>query len=259
MVHRCPVCKERARRDRSCRHPPCSQFRPNTNGHHWKKLRLSQALGVMSQQVGAFVVGGFALWLRHRHDIRVGIASGMHLRRFVSDAPTRMVLLAGISLCYWRWATKSLLLRMRERMGDLASAASGARDALCANMLQEAWSAMEEDMSDFQVVSFPDQRRVELMRRKSARKLSRSGMTHFAYHPFSNPASRRTGAQEFGMLIADIRSGSLWRAFADLAKLWRTGASTFSQGEATLARHNMNLWSGRGHHYGRARWRAQGK
>ena len=167
-----------------------------------------------------------------------------------------MVLLAGISPCYWRWATKSLLLRMRERMGDLANAASGARDALCGDMLEEAWRAMEEEMSDFQVVAFPDQRRVELMRRDQARQLGRSGETRFADHPFSNPASRRTGAQEFRMLIADIRSGSLWCACSNLANLWRAAAPTFSQSEQTLARHDINLLGGRRHHYGRARWRA---
>ena len=180
----------------------------------------------------------------------------MHLRRVVSDAPTRMVLLAGISLCYWRWPTKSLLLGMRGRINDLASAAPGARDALCADMLQEAWRAMEKQMSHFQVVAFPDQQRVQLMRRDQARELGGFGKTHFAYHPFSNPESRRTGTWEFRRLLADIRSGSLWRACTDLSNLWGAPASTFSQAEATLARQNMNLWKGPKNHCGRARWRA---
>ena len=58
--------------------------------------------GDASVMMGAFVAGGFALTLLHRHDIRVGIASGMYLQHFVREAAKRIeFFLSVVYLCYW--------------------------------------------------------------------------------------------------------------------------------------------------------------
>ena len=50
-------------------------------------------LGGAADRIGVYVVGGSALTLLHRHDIRVGIASGMFLKTFVLDRSKRIELL----------------------------------------------------------------------------------------------------------------------------------------------------------------------
>ena len=119
-------------------------------------------------------------------------------------------------------------------------------------MLQEAWQAMEAEMSDYQVVGFRQECRVELVERKKSKRLTGIAKECFGYHAFSNPASRRTGAQEFAVLVTDIRSGSLWRAFADLAKEWQI-KPTYARSEQVLAGHGIKLWGGHGAKYGRLR------
>eukprot|EP00959_Pyramimonas_sp_CCMP1952_P070757 1477341-Pyramimonas_sp.AAC.1 len=77
MGLRCKTCLERARDDGSCKNPKCTAYRaPVPRGQHWKIARLSGALGKAADKVGAYVAGGFILTLLHRHDIRVGVASG---------------------------------------------------------------------------------------------------------------------------------------------------------------------------------------
>ena len=88
-------------------------------------------------------------------------------------------------------------------------------------MLQETWQAMVAEMPDYQVMGFRQECRVELVERKKSKRLTGIAKECFGYHVFTNPASRQTGAQEFAVLVTDIRSGSLWRAFADIAEGWR--------------------------------------
>ena len=83
-----------------------------------RKMRMQRALGNLGERVGAYFLGGFALTLRHRHDIRVGIASGMFLKAMIQDVPTRLEILAVLYLCRWRWPTKVLLETVAARMGE---------------------------------------------------------------------------------------------------------------------------------------------
>ena len=210
---------------------------------------LQAALGPAWDRVGAFVAGGFALSLRHRHDIRVGIASGMFLRQFVCDTTRRLVLLAAVFPCYWRWSTRLVLLELRARMREIQSADANQ----CADILQEAWNTMSVKMADYQVLGFRAECRVNLVHRTEAKRLVRRNKGCFAYHPFSSPESRRTGDHEFNILLTDIRSGSLWRACADLAKVWQD-KPTYAQCEQVLARHHIALWTGESSKYDRTRF-----
>ena len=219
MVFRCEVCKLRARKDGSCRNESCAEFRGTLAGRHWMTKRLQSRLGDVQDRVGAFVAGGFVLTLLHRHDIRVGIASGMFLRHFVSDTARRLELLAVLYPCYWRWSTRLVLGAMAPRMDELVLADSNRR----ADIVQEAWDAMVVEMIPYQVVGFRLESRVDLLLRSDAQSLTgvKNGKECFGYHPYSNPASRRNGSQEVSLLLADLRSGSLWRACEGLAQEWR--------------------------------------
>ena len=59
----------------------------------------------MAPRLGAFMVGGFASTLLHRHDIRVGIASGMFLKPVVPETAVRLELLMVLYPCYWKWSS----------------------------------------------------------------------------------------------------------------------------------------------------------
>jgi hypothetical protein len=240
MVLWCEICKARARDDRSCKTPTCEKFRVPLRGKHWSSGRLQRAVGGISDRIGAFVTGGFALTLLHRHDIRVGIASGMYLRHFVRDAARRMELLAVLYCCYWRWSTKSILLALVPHMDELLRAEPLRR----AEILLSAWEVMEQELSQYQVLGSRLERRVELRKRTEVRSLAGKAKDCFAYHPYMNPASRRTGAQEFRILLNDVRSGSLWRACTSLAQEFN-GKPTFRGSEQILKAHEIALWSGR--------------
>ncbi len=113
------------------------------------------------------MVGGYALTLLHRHDIRVGIASGMYLKHHVLDSILRLELLAVLHLCYWRWSTRLVLLALAPHMDEYVCATSFRR----AEILLKAWEAMEHQLSDYEVVSWRRQRKVELLKRSVVNNL----------------------------------------------------------------------------------------
>ena len=90
MVLSCHTCHKRARADGTCKNAACPQFSTSRTGEHWKLKRLQSALGDVAKCFGAFVQGGCVASLRHRHDIRMGIASGMHLREHITSATLRL-------------------------------------------------------------------------------------------------------------------------------------------------------------------------
>ena len=96
----------------------------------------------MTSRIGAFIVGCFSLTLLHRHDIRVGIASGMFLKRVVPDTAKRLELLMCLRTCYWKWSTAAVLrhLEVSSRMDRLSCATAEER----AWILENAWHDMEE-------------------------------------------------------------------------------------------------------------------
>ena len=89
MVFNCSVCKQRSRGDGSCKNGECSQYAPLRcgKGKHWQIKRLQSALGNQDAAtcLGDFIQGGLAASLLHRHDVRVGIASGIFLRERITD------------------------------------------------------------------------------------------------------------------------------------------------------------------------------
>ena len=153
-----------------------------------------------------YVVGGSALTLLHRHDIRVGIASGMFLKTFVPDRSRRIEMLMMLYPAYWRWSTRDLVIAMHEHREELTvpsadAAASGASVASRrADIYAAAWDKVEATMRDKQVVGYRDEQRVALLHRSKARRITCCAEGRFGYHPISNPASRRTGASEARIL-----------------------------------------------------------
>ena len=238
-MYRCVACKARARDDGSCRNPLCAKLRPKQSGRHGKAARLQNIFGDRSDRVGAFVQGGFSLTLLHRHDIRVAIASGMFLRPLVTDTPKRLELLALLYPCYWRWSTRLMLRAMSAHMDELLHADSNRR----ADILQDAWDAMEVEMSKYQVVGFRRERRVDLLSRTEVKRLGGSANGCFAYHPYRDPASDSCGSKEISRLLADLRSGSLWRACVELAQVLLT-KPTYAKSEQVLTTHGIALWAG---------------
>ena len=139
MPRKCPECNARTQRaDDTCRTAGCPMFRSDrravTAGRCWGQWRRERLLGGAASRAGVYVVGGCALTLLHRHDIRVGIASGMFLKTFVPDRSRRIEMLTMLYPAYWRWSTRDLVIAMHERREELTApgadaAASGASAA----------------------------------------------------------------------------------------------------------------------------------
>ncbi|CAK0841170.1 unnamed protein product [Prorocentrum cordatum] len=242
MVLRCKTCHQRARdHDGSCKNSKCAQYRAPLKGQHWKVARVSDILGKPTEKIGAYVAGGFILTLLHRHDIRVGVASGEYLRAAASGATAvRLELLAVVYLCYWRWSASSLLGYLSKALSRFERADSADR----AEILKGAWSSMEADMDGYQVVGNRQEHDVQLVPRQDRKciAISAPGET-FAYHPYKNPASRRTGAHEFEKLVPDVQNGKLRDACVDLAELF-AAKPTFRDAESILRKHEIQLWAG---------------
>ena len=194
----------------------------------------------MASRLGAFVVGGFASTLLHRHDIRVGIASGMFLKLVVPETAKRLELLTCLYPCYWKWSTAAVLRHLTPLMDELLSAEAGGRARILAN----AWRAMENEMHPRQVVGHRDLQTVELLARSEAKKLTGCAKGRFGYHPYQNPASRRTGAQEIAILLPDIGSGKVARACADLVDTWAAASgASYRVSAGVLRKHRISLFA----------------
>ena len=193
----------------------------------------------MASRLGAFIVGGFACTLLHRHDIRVGIASGMFLKVAVPDTAKRLELLMALYPCYWKWSTAAVLRHLVTHMGELLGAEAEGRARILAN----AWHAMEMEMSSLQVVGHRDLRKVELLTRAEARKITSIASGRFGYHPHMNPASRRNGAQEFEILLPDLKSGKVAAACADLVNTWAASGASYTKSEQVLAKYKIQLFA----------------
>ena len=241
MVNRCNVCKARTRADGTCTRSGCSLWRAGRRGKHWKVDRLGSVLRKAAERLGAYVTGGHIVSLQHRHDIRVGIASGMFLRRCSIDSASRIQLLTLLFPCYWKWSTKMLLEAMARAMTEIRSSQPLAR----ATLLQHMWDRMEGEMQHYQVVGWPQRRSTELMTRADARNPKRRKQGAHAYHPYMNPAGRRNGREEFGKLLGSVRDGSLWRHCVALAKILREGEVTYAAAAAVVRQTGVELFVGK--------------
>ena len=137
-------------------------------------------LGDRPRLVGAVARGGYILRLSDRHDIRVGIASGMYLKGHVFDAALRIELLAVLNLGYWRWSTRTLLLVVAPRLAEYTLAQPLARAAI----LVEAWYSMLGVTEPMQVVSKKGSLTLTLREREEIRNLkAHEGKGLECYHP----------------------------------------------------------------------------
>ena len=208
MPRKCSDCNARTQRaDGTCRTAGCPKFRLAQVGCHWQQWRRERLLGGAADRAGVYVVGGSALTLLHRHDIRVGIASGMILKTFVPDRSRRIEMLAMLYPAYWRWSTRELVIAMHEHREEFAASGADAADSGAgaanrrADIYAAAWDKVEAKMRDKQVVGYRDEERVALLQRSEARRITCSAEGRFGYHPISNPASRRTGASEARIVV----------------------------------------------------------
>ena len=251
MVLKCSTCKERARQDGSCKTATCANFRAKQTGSHWGARRLEWSLGETAHRIGMYIVGGYALTLMHRHDIRVGVASDMCLAASGVSAVLRLEILIFLYPLYWRWPTKAVLSHVVKHLGTLMRAASSGEHERRAEILKEALDIMQPLMDPYMVVGNRDQCRVELVHRSVAKTGSDIGC--FGYHPYSNPASRRTGDDECRILLQDVCSGKLWQACESLYTQWAASgaAPTYRDSVAIVA--EIQLWAHRGSTYNRMR------
>ena len=223
MVRRCPECKMRTHRDDgSCNTKDCGYYRnprgPRRGGpglNHELKSTLGKDL---TCHVADWVGGGFILSSLHRHDIRVGIASGMYIRQQwpIVAAPLRLEILCVLSLSNWRWTTKKLLELLEPRVLEYARSQPLAR----ALIWQELWDAMESEMNGRCVLALPASQ-AKLVSRWQHRKFYRKGNSTAGESSCGsvlvNHVSRRSVSKEFYILNKSLRDGSLWHACIQLA------------------------------------------
>ena len=242
MVLRCKKCKNRTDRlDGTCSTRACPRYRAPRRG--WRggtNAELKHALGPLRKAVGAWLDGGFVLTLLHRHDIRVIIASGMYIRKcWGVSRVMRLEILCVLHLCYWRWSTKLLLEEMEHRLQEYWVAQPLVR----AKIWRDVWQLMEGKMEQVQVVAWSDSRTLEVMDRKDVKRArnAASGADFRAYHPYMDPSSRRSGAQQFSILVDSLADGSLWRACEDIARNIEDAPSYTAVTDA-MRKHKVSLW-----------------
>ena len=153
--------------------------------------------------------------------------------------------------CYWKWSTAAVLRNLTPRMDRLFRATAKGR----ARMLENAWRAMVRKMAPRQVVGHRTLRTVELLSRAEAKKITSVAEGRFGYHPYMNPASRRTGGQQFARLLPDLKSGKVARACAELVRTWAAASgASYRVSEKVLVDQEISLFSGRGARYNRTRF-----
>ena len=222
-------------------------------GSHWQQWRRERLLGGAADRAGVYVVGGSALTLLHRRDIRAGTASGMFLKTFVPDRSRRIEFLTMLYPAFWRWSTRDLVIAMHEHREELTAsgadaAASGAGAASRrADIYAAAWDKVEATMRDKQVVGYRDEQRVALLQRSEAMRITCAEKGRFGYHPFSNPSSRRTGASEARILFPDVRSGDLESVSKALDQQWVASGATYKHSQEVLVKHCISLWKKAGY------------
>ena len=178
--------------------------------------------------------------MMHRHDIRVGIASSMCLKHFVPDRARRIEMMAMLYPAYWRWSACVIVIAMQEHQKELA--APGADASRRADIYAAAWASVEAKFVNSQVVGFRDERRVALLPRCEATRLTGGSKGRFGYHTFSNPASRRTGAAEASQLLQDMRDGNLESACKALDQEWAASGASYKRSQEVLAKHDICTW-----------------
>ena len=254
MVRRCPECKVRTHRDGgSCNTKDCGYYRNPRRGGPGLNHELKSTLGKdLTCHVADWVGGGFILSSLHRHDIRVGIASGMYIRQQwpIVAAPLRLEILCVLSLSNWRWTTKKLLELLEPRVLEYARSQPLAR----AQIWREVWDAMEFEMDDRYVVTLhAPQAKLKLVSQWQLRQLYREGSfrdargnsrgNYSSWNVLVNQWSRRHASKEFFILQKSLRDGSLWRACHQLAaKFEGCRQASYSAVSGAMNDNGVALW-----------------
>ena len=239
MVLSCHTCHKRARANGTCKNAACPKFSASRTGEHWKLKRLQSALGDVANCFGDFVQGGCVASLRHRHDVRMGIACGMHVREHIASATLRLEVLCVLFLCYWKWPAACILKILMRHVEELRWADAQGRAALYERSWDEAMLILRP--TEFSVVGNRREGAVELLPRARVRKLGGGESDCFSYHLVMNPAKRRTAEVDFRILMEDLRSGRLVDAIAKLAESFAASGATYSTCEVHL--RSVQLWA----------------
>ena len=240
----CSVCKQRSRGDGSCKNGECSQYAPLRcgKGKHWQIKRLQSALGNQDAAtcLGDFIQGGLAASLLHRHDVRVGIASGIFLRERITDVSLRLEVLCLPFLCYWKWPSASILKSVASTLESLLASDAEGR----ASLYERFWDQATQDVrpEEFAVVCHRRRRTAQLFPKARVRSLGGNGADFFSYHSMMNPACRRLASEEFKILMADLRSGRLKTAIDALVDIFAASGASYKDCEVPLRK--VHLWGG---------------
>ena len=81
-----------------------------------------------------------------------------------------------------------------------------------------------------------------LLPRCYAQRLTGASKGRFGYHPFSNPASRTTGAMEAAKLLEDMRGGNLESLRKALDLDWAASGASYKRSRELLVKHKSRLW-----------------
>ena len=87
---------------------------------------------------------------------------------------------------------------------------------------------------EISVVCDRGQQTAELLPRKKVRRLGGWEAGFCSCHLLANPASRRPGRKEFGILMEDLRAGRLKTACDALAEKFAASGATYKDCEPTL-------------------------
>ncbi len=243
MPFRCADCRFRSRADGTCKNQSCARYVAPRQDERWKRRRLKWAFGEVAVNLGDFVHGARVASLNHRHDIRMGIASGMLLRERIADAPLRMEVLCVAFLLYWKWPAAGFLRCLLRRAEAFLEADAQGR----ASLHEQAWTeaaAVAPPLADFSVVCHVGRRTVELRPRAEVPALVRRrkiGNTEYRTYSLGKaPSKRRTAAFEFAVLMRELRSGRLGSALTKVAEALAAPGATYSACEEHLK--TVKLW-----------------
>ncbi len=247
---------EVAREDGTCNNKDCAGYSAPGSGEHSKLERLRRELGEVADRFGDFVHGACVASLSHRHDVRMGIASGMLLRGRIASAAVRLEVLCVAYLCYWKWRAAGFLQRLLHREDEFLRADAQGRACLYERAWAEAAAALP--LADFAVVCRRGRGTAELWPRARVRALGGSacGDYHYVYSLERHPSKHRaSGEFEFALLMQDLRSGRLESALANVAAAFAASAgATYSaclehlrsvrlwEKKATCSRLNFLRW-----------------
>ncbi len=234
---------EVAREDGTCNNKDCAGYSAPRSGEHWKLERLRRELGEVADRFGDFVHGACVASLSHRHDVRMGIASGMLLRGRIASAAVRLEVLCVAYLCYWKWRAAGFLQRLLHREDEFLRADAQGRACLYERAWEEAVAALP--VADFAVVCRRGHGTAELWPRERVQALTRAARHHYYCYTLGGRPGDKNRLEDFqlAVLIQDLRSGTLESALANIAAALAASGATYSACDAHL--RSVRPWNSR--------------